>query len=475
LWKDSPKIGKTSSTELPESKTHVISDARAQIPIMEFTKRLDRPNGPYFIDLFAGCGGLSLGLENAGFCPVFVSELNHHAMATYLTNRTWTHGHLKEPGFHCFDIKNLVLPRGALPALCRRISSRFGIEPRDGELDLVVGGPPCQGFSSVGHRRSYSVDKSRLPSNHLYQDMLFVISKLRPKMFLFENVRGLLTARWSKNGRPGEIWDEILNTYADSLSEYRIEWTVVHAKEYGVPQNRPRVLLVGIRADIATTIDLETEGRAGGLLPNPTNSAPTLMEVLGDLVDPEYAPGMRETAVYPNRATSGFQRQLRWDPITGDLRPKGFPVSEQVYSQHSSRIVEKFEYMITHGGDIPTEFRTRKFNQRLLPRTWGNGGPSITATSLPDDYVHFSQPRSLTVREWARLQTFPDWYEFKGKRTTGGLLRAGNPLQGNHDRELPRYTQIGNAVPVKMAQAIGDHFRLLLKSTKQKSYRKRAS
>ena len=433
-------------------------------------KLIDRPNGPYFIDLFAGCGGLSLGLENAGFCPVFVSELNHHAMSTYLTNRASTYRHLQEPGFHCFDIKkNLVLTRGAVPALCRRVSTRFGIEPRDGELDLVVGGPPCQGFSTVGHRRSYSVDKRQLPSNHLYQDMLFVISKLRPKLFLFENVRGLLTARWSESGRPGEIWDEILNTYADSLSDYRIEWTLVHAKEYGVPQNRPRVLMAGIRTDIARTIDLKSEGRAGGLLPNPTDRAPTIMEVLADLVDPAYMPGMNETQVYPNRATGEFQRQSRRDPVTDKIRPKGFPVSEQAYSRHSPRIVEKFTYMIEHGGDIPTKFQTRKFNQRLLPRVWGKGGPSITATSLPDDYVHYCQPRSLTVREWARLQTFPDWYKFEGNRTTGGLLRAGNPLNGNHDRHLPRYTQIGNAVPVKMAREIGEHFKLLLTGTKPKS------
>ena len=119
--------------------------------------------------------------------------------------------------------------------------------------------------------------------------------------------------------------------------------------------------------------------------------------------------------------------------------------------------------MHAHGGEIPEAMRTKKFAQRLLPKKWDKKtGPTITACSLADDYVHFSQPRSLTVREWARLQMFPDRYEFAGKRTTGGLRRAGNPRLGIFDRELPKYTQIGNAVPVKLAYDLGRHFKKLL-------------
>ena len=118
--------------------------------------------------------------------------------------------------------------------------------------------------------------------------------------------------------------------------------------------------------------------------------------------------------------------------------------------------------MIDHGGQIRPEDATKKFAQRVIPARWGPTGPSITATSLPDDYVHFSQPRILTVREWARLQTFPDWYRFAGKRTTGGRRRAGDPSAGDWSRELPKYTQIGNAVPVWLARAVGEHLRGLL-------------
>jgi DNA (cytosine-5)-methyltransferase 1 len=81
---------------------------------------------------------------------------------------------------------------------------------------------------------------------------------------------------------------------------------------------------------------------------------------------------------------------------------------------------------------------------------------------MPDDYVHYSQPRILTVREWARLQLFPDWYRFTGKRTTGGLRRAGNPREGIFDREVPKYTQIGNAVPVELAERVGLHLKQVL-------------
>ena len=119
---------------------------------------------------------------------------------------------------------------------------------------------------------------------------------------------------------------------------------------------------------------------------------------------------------------------------------------------------------MAHAGEIPEEFRTKKFAQRLLSPEWGPEGPNITATSLPDDFVHYAQPRTLTVREWARLQMFPDWYEFRGPRTTGGTRRAGVPTEGIWDRDVPRYTQIGNAVPVGLARAVGEHLARILRS-----------
>jgi DNA (cytosine-5)-methyltransferase 1 len=141
---------------------------------------------------------------------------------------------------------------------------------------------------------------------------------------------------------------------------------------------------------------------------------------------------------------------------------KGDLITDHEYSNHSDDIVKKFRYMIKNKSEIPEEMKTKKFSQKVLPKKWGKKGPSITATSMPDDYVHFQQPRVLTVREWARLQTFPDWYIFTGKRTTGGRRRAGDPEAGQWVRDVPKYTQIGNAVPVGLARAIGEHLKKLI-------------
>ena len=416
---------------------------------------------PVVVDLFAGCGGLSLGLENSGFFPVFVNELNRDAMESYLVNRDRRNPMLRSR-FNVNDIKDLVVDDHKLADLISGLRKSYSFDPLKGELDLLVGGPPCQGFSGIGYRRSYSVDKAQLPSNHLYQDMAYVVSRLRPRIFLFENVRGLLTARWTSEGTKGEIWNDVQSTFTN-LDDYDVHHKLVYAKDYGVPQNRPRVLLVGIRKDLSikNINPIAMDAVEGGFLPRPSGNAPDLCELFGDIVDPDYENG-GETTHYPSPASAKIQRNLRTNPETGRILPKGSRLTEHEYSCHSPHIVEKFAAMLANGGEIPPEMRTKKFAQRLLPKTWDLEGPTITATSLPDDYVHFSQPRSLTVREWARLQMFPDWYRFSGKRTTGGLRRAGNPQKGLHDREVPKYTQIGNAVPVGLGEAVGKHFLHLL-------------
>jgi len=407
------------------------------------------------IDLFAGCGGLSLGLEEAGFKPVLFSELNRQAADTYLANREGM-GIIEES-----DIYKLTNQK--LEKHLKNLKKR-GIKG----IDLVCGGPPCQGFSGIGHRRTFRLDKKDIPSNHLFLEMVRVIRKVKPRVFLFENVKGLLNSRWTPRGEKGEIWQAVLSAFR-KIPGYSVRWQLVHAKNYGVPQNRPRVLMVGIRKDllasaltkriIPQSCDLNSAIQAG-YLPAGSNDAPSLEDLLSDLEDPEFE-SKDGNPVYLRDPQSEIQVHLR-TTRDGKRMKKGDGVTEHEYSQHADYIREKFTHMIRNDGEIPAKFRTKKFAQRVFPKTWGNDGPNITATSLPEDYVHYKEARSPTVREWARLQTFPDWYVFRGPRTTGGRRRAGDPSKNLWDRDVPRYTQIGNAVPVLLAKRIGIHLAKIL-------------
>jgi DNA (cytosine-5)-methyltransferase 1 len=417
------------------------------------------PQTPTMIDLFAGCGGLSLGMEQAGFFPLFVNELNSDAIETYLLNRDRTHPHLRAK-YQSRDIKDCLGDEGFFDDLLDGLKRDFGRDFRKDSVDLLTGGPPCQGFSGIGIRRSYSVEKVQLPSNHLFQDMAFFVHKIRPKIFMFENVEGLLRSRWTNAGSKGEIFNDVLSTF-EKLPGYVVRHRLVYGKDYGVPQNRPRVLIVGIRDDVLKSDAASDDAIEAGFLPPVEGMYPHIREIFSDIIDKSFQPGGK-TPIYPKDPENDWQEALRFDPISGGYFKKGDPLSEHEYSKHAPHVVERFTYMIKNGGQIPDHLKTKKFAQRVLPEEWGNQGPNITACSLPDDFVHFSQPRSLSVREWARLQTFPDWYQFAGKRTTGGLRRAGNPRQSIFEREVPKYTQIGNAVAVKMAQSIGKHFREIL-------------
>jgi len=406
------------------------------------------------IDLFAGCGGLSLGLESAGFRPLLFSEISPHAAETYIANRTGSN----------------IVPVGDihhLTDLDLRLLKTYWNYQGISDVDLVCGGPPCQGFSGIGHRRTFNLDKKDILSNHLFKEMVRVIRVVRPKIFLFENVRGLLNSRWQPSGKRGEIFQAVLADFK-SLGEYQVRWDLLHAKDYGVPQNRPRVIMVGIREDVLRTMPQlklsieipDASGVESGFIPRPVGVPPSIPELLSDLEDPAYPAGS-SSPVYLSEPQSFIQTRLR-TRRDGRILTTGDPVTEQEYSDHSKDIRAKFSHMISCDGEIPASFRTKKFAQRVLPKVWGPDGPNITATSLPDDYVHYSQPRSPTVREWARLQTFPDWYVFKGPRTTGGRRRAGDPDLGLWQRDVPKYTQIGNAVPVMLAEAIGRHLAGLL-------------
>ena len=417
------------------------------------------------IDLFAGCGGLSLGLELNGFHTLLFSELNKDAAATYRANRP--REDLLEVG-DIHDLTNLKIRE------LKKEWHKEGIH----DVDIVTGGPPCQGYSKIGHRRTFKLNKHQIPSNQLFKEMIRVVKAVRPRSFLFENVSGLLTARWTPDGAKGEIFRDVLREFR-RIKGYIVRWELVHAKDYGVPQNRPRILIIGIRTDVGfkpkqrpqrdeRTI-IKPSAIMDRLLPERTGNPPNLIDLLGDLVDPAFDlddPAFRRVAAtrhYPYDATEDIQLELRSPSKTGPATKKGYPVTDHDYSRHSRPIRDKFAHMHAHQGRILESMQTKKFAQRLLPEKWSKGGPNITATSLPDDFVHFSQARTLSVREWARLQLFPDWYVFKGPRTTGGRRRAGDPHAGIWERDVPKYTQIGNAVPVGLARAVGAHLAKILR------------
>jgi DNA (cytosine-5)-methyltransferase 1 len=396
---------------------------------------------------------MSLGLERAGFESIYVNEINDHAMRTYVANSP-VDSPVRQKANRSNDIFELTSDPAALRSFGQVIRERA-----DGDVAIVAGGPPCQGFSGIGHRRTFKLDKTDIPSNHLYAEMAKVVQAVAPKVFIFENVQGLLHSRWTPSGEKGEIWEDVQKAFRDVVVNrsghelaYLITHELVHAKEFGVPQNRPRVIMVGVRRDIA-----DAAGYGGVWLPSAdpgylAPKPPDPVDLLSDLVDPDWWPG-GATVEYLHPARTPAQHVLR-TLRDHSLMRKGRPLHEQEYSRHSDVVRSRFQAIRTLGY-LPVEMRTKKFNQRLVPERWNEAGPNMTVASMPDDFVHFAQDRSFTVREWARFQGFPDWYQFHGPRTTGGRRRAGDPKAGQWKRDLPKYTQIGNAVPVALAEGIG--------------------
>ena len=406
------------------------------------------------VDLFAGCGGLTRGLQDSGFRCLAFNEINKDAADSFAMNFP---NALRLEGDISSAVSNQIIEEKILP-----LAGNSGV-------DLVCGGPPCQGFSGIGHRRSFNVEKADIPTNHLFQEMIRVIEKIQPKSFLFENVQGLLSSKWTNQGVKGEIFRDVWDAFS-SIDGYVAQPTLIHAYGFGVPQNRPRVMIMGIRKDIllksrliASDFDASVSSENfqkqlrnnGGFFPTwGQSTAPTIPEAISDL---EYDDWTEAELFHRFPPQSKYQKAMR--KKLGRVF-KTQKISDHVVSKHSQKVRDRFQYMIDHSitniRDLPDEMKTKKFSQKLLPVNWGDGSPTITCCSNSDDYIHYSMPRALSVREWARLQTFPDHHLFSGPRTTGGARRAGNPDKGIWDREVPKYTQIGNAVPPMLARAIGD-------------------
>ena len=372
------------------------------------------------VDLFAGCGGLGLGFHNAGFETILANELHPDPAETYVKNLLQKHPERMLVGSisKVFSNKNL---------------RQIGINKKD--ITCVAGGPPCQGFSMAG--AGIADD----PRNRLYKEYLRTVRFLKPKTVVFENVPGFAT-------RYGLGLREHLEKSLGSMG-YEIASGVVRAMDYGVPQLRRRFICIGVRKSILKGRKLTlppatwTEGEIRSKL--------MTKQVIGDL-DVYVERGGYGTGInfgpepYLKPARTEFQKEMR--AVSGTTK-KGQTWNTLIprHTKQVSARMRKYQQGATRESLLNTNLATKKHSQRVLI---ADKPPQITVVSLPDDYIHYNTrlPRTLSVRECARLQTFPDHFIFYGKRTTGGLRRRV---------DVPQYTQVGNAIPPRLGNAIAQY------------------
>lgn len=376
------------------------------------------------IDLFSGAGGLSLGLAEAGFKVLVGADADPYAVETHLAN-------IGGLGY----LGDLSDPSGLLSSL-----SNWGIK----SVDLVAGGVPCQPFSRAGRSKIRDLVESGIrpaedPRTSLWRPFIDVVKALQPRAVLLENVPDLA------------VWNDgaVILGFRESLRElgYWTHMTIINAFDYGVPQHRARLFVVGLRY-----------GRPFNW-PKPKKDRITLRDAISDL--PEVAPGQREERIPYFGPQTILQQRMRarvrkpdkewiYDHITRAVRPddaQAFALLEQGQTYE----------------DLPEELRRYRsdiFTDKYNRLKWDGLSRSITAHMAKDAYwyIHPEQDRTLSIREAARIQTFPDNFRFSGEPTH-------------------RYRQIGNAVPPLLAQAVGRAIRSNLQQTgrppKRVSFRER--
>lgn len=369
---------------------------------------------PIGIDLFAGAGGLSLGFEQAGFDVVAAIEIDPIHCAVHKFNFP-----------HC-----AVLPHSISDITGAEIRAKAGLGRR--RIDVVFGGAPCQGFSMIGQR---ALDD---PRNSLVRDFVRIVSELRPACFVFENVKGLTV------GKHRLFLEELIEAFSAEGYRVRLPWRVVDVADYGVPQHRERLILIGARRgeplpDYPTATLRPADGTSKGNLP----VGPTCMDALGDLPDVEqfddllksdavsilafgapsnYASGMRCIG----NASWHYGYRRKWDPnvLTSSLRTIHTPISRRRFAN-------------TEPGQVEPISRFYKLTPDGLCNTLRAGTDSARGAFTSPRPIHYEYPRCVTVREMARLHGFPDWFRFHATKWHGAR-------------------QIGNSVPPPFARAVAN-------------------
>lgn len=413
-------MGKASAvrrTAVPHHRGHALrleppEDAPDPVDLQQVRRWVRAAEHPTAIDLFCGAGGLSLGLRDAGFSVLVGADSDRLAIETHTGNL----GGLGWTG-------DLTDPQEFLEHL-----EQWGIRT----VDLVAGGPPCQPFSRAGSAKIRDLVRSgersaEDPRASLWNSFMTVVEHLRPPAVLIENVPDLPT------------WDNgaVLVGFYESLRElgYGVDARILDAYRHGVPQHRSRLFIVATRG--ARKIEW----------PEEIEQAPTLRDAIGDL--PPAPPAQRaEESLYFGSPESQLARRLRrgmdnghggilWDHITRDVRA----------DDH-----EAFSLMPEGGtyADLPPElqrYRSDIFTDKYKRLSWDEVSRTITAHIAKDGYwyIHPEQPRTLSIREAARVQTFPDDFRF-----------AGQPTH--------RFRQIGNAVPPLLAEALGKTMRTAIEA-----------
>ena len=394
-----------------------------------------------FVDAFAGCGGLSLGLKRAGWKGLFAIEKDPFAFDTLSTNFPSGDGPLSYDWpsnieRRAWDIHELLAKR------------REALASLAGKVDLLAGGPPCQGFSHAGRRRSDD------PRNKLFEAYLRLVEMLRPRLVLIENVRGF-TSDFKVTER-GVIGNFAAALQQELCADYDIASAVIQARNFGVPQVRPRFFLVGALKDTTSGYQIATffedlERHVDGFLSERQLPRwPTARDAISDLE-------VARNGTVPSIDTKGFEAIAYKSPHTPyqmAMREKcEGPPPDTRLARHRPDIRDRFAAIIRASREegrlnvtISAETRKAYGLKKMAIRVLDPLNSAPTVTSLPDDLLHYSEPRTLTVRETARLQSFPDWFAFKGNYTTGGHRRRN---------ETPRFTQVANAVPPLLAEQLG--------------------
>jgi DNA (cytosine-5-)-methyltransferase len=429
---------------------------------------------PYAVDLFCGAGGCSEGLIQAGFHILFSSDISDMVEVTY-KNRHKQLGLIqgKNTWFERADIKELTGNR------IKKCISELDIfkRKRIPDIDLVIGGPSCQGFSRAGRR-----DKSD-PRNMLFGEYVRIINDIRPKYIILENVEGFMDMQFvgykgltGIEYPDGSVTPDLLRSELNEIGYKTLEPKILNSADYGVPQRRNRVIFIGYR-----------EGLKAPEYPVPTHRPEdyvTLQEAIGDLIVDEKKRNSvgKKLTMYQKESRAGRTPAMNGKPIPSEVATntelsKISPVVKERFSLFMEgetgsnlkrRILEEgidlsdkpalVELCSTKfsmsSKDVVRIFKDAKatieqvevlLTKKNIRQRLDSNQTSATVVTIADDYISPWEPRTFSVREMARCQSFDDSFEFLGKRTTGGLKRRV---------EVPQYTQVGNAVPPLLARAV---------------------